>query len=386
MEFRLKPTNKNGYPIGAVLIKGTSPTHWLEEIQAMGLVLETASAYAIPGDKANVLYGCLVVLSGKPDSKLLGRNTYLQLIDGKLFLPEFATVTPVIGSDEWENLMPGNQYVMLPETGLFSLEEKMDWSELLEFNSKVNVKISVPLKSVMIPKTITSYRVEIDQANLLDALTEPLSEEEAFEKLPFDMKKLMNGNQREMEKYLAFMDKNPDMALKYALPLDVLGTARGNNNGKFSFNGGFFDNFFGDFNSGSDSKLVSFAKSKIVIVVIAVFFLYNIGVTIFKDSNGSKSPIDFNSKFVLVSFIVIMAFLILKLLFTSSLGINLGSTHQQSVGLVMVLLLAVGVLIFPLYNAGELDNAFSIILLVILGIIIYRVFDSSKTLIKRDEK
>lgn len=386
MEFQLKPTNKNGYPVGAVLIKGASPAYWLEEIQAMGLVLETASAYAIPADKANVLYGCLVVLSGKPDSNLLGKNTYLQLIDGKLFIPQFATVTPVIGADEWENLMPGNQYVMLPETGLFSLEEKIDWSELLEFDSKVNVKITVPLKSVMVPKTITSYRVEIDQANLLDALAEPLSEEEAFEKLPFDMKKLMNGNQREMEKYLAFMDKHPELALKYALPLDVLGTFRGDNNGKFSFNGGFFDNFFGDFNSGGDSKLVSFAKSKIVILLIAVFFLYNMAVTIFKDSNGSKSPIDFNSKFVLVSFIVIMAFLTLRLLFTSSLGVNLGNTPKQSVMLVIVLLVAVSILIFPLYNAGELDNAFSIILLVILGIIIYRVFDSSKTLINRDEK
>jgi hypothetical protein len=45
--------------------------------------------------------------------------------------------------------------------------------------------------------------------------------------LPFDMKKVMTGNKKEIEKYLKYIEKYPDRAVELGVPLDIMGTSRG---------------------------------------------------------------------------------------------------------------------------------------------------------------
>lgn len=399
MELKLKPFPKNQYPTGAVLIKGSSPHVWLHEIQAMGISLSGSEAYAIPGDKANVLYGCLLVVPSKPNLERLGKNSCLQLMGNKLFIPEYATVEPAIGAGEWDTLMPGYQHVMLPETGLYCLEEPINWLELLETGQEVLVRNTVPSKAVAIPENIRSLRVELDEATLLQQLEKPQTEEEIIEKLPFNMKKLLNGNQREIEKYLAYIEKNPEMALKYALPLDIIGSSRYDSNGSFSFSSSFFDNFFGGWGKSGSLSLPAILTSKAVILLAAVALLIKISITIFHDTNfipvgtGVKSTsksqmqnvINGETKIILIVFIAVITGMILKLAFTSRLILSAQKDYRQGVFLTGLLLVAVGVLIFPIYNSGELSNALSFGLLILLGIILYRVFNRDKTLIRDNE-
>ena len=78
-------------------------------------------------------------------------------------------------------------------------------------------------------------RVEIDEEAILKQFEAPSTEEEFLENLPFDMKKVLKGNQKEIDKFLSYLDKNPEMALKLGIPLDVLQTSRGDQSGRFSF-------------------------------------------------------------------------------------------------------------------------------------------------------
>ncbi len=386
MKLTLKPHNRNQYPIGGVLIKSASPKVWLHEMQAMNLSLHSVNAFAIPSSTANELYGCLVITHIKPE--FIGKNSYVQVIDEVLFIPEYATITPSVAPEEWESIFKGHSFIMLPEIGLFEMEEPINWSDLLNSNSKVNVKITTPVNSVFIPSRIQSVRYELSVEDLLKELENPLSEEEIFEQLPFNIKKLLNGNQREMEKYLAYIDKNPEMALKLGIPLDTLGTSRGNNWGQFSFGSGFFDNFFGGLNSNGSSKIRSIITSKAAVILMVVVFLSVFMFNVFSTSSvpTTTQKSDIQSKAVLATFVVVMTLLIVKLIFTSSFSISRQFNYRSTVILLILLVIALLILLYPIYEKDGFDSKFSILILILVGILLYRVFNANATILNNDEK
>lgn len=278
MELKLKINTKNTYPKGGILIKSASAEVWLHEIQNIGLTLDSVKVFPVPGTRANELFGCLIVFN-QIKSKIgdIGKNNFYQLAENKLFIPENTSITPELTEEEWHKLF-SEYHLMHPEIGLVELKEEVNWTDLLQLPKSEGIKITVPSKSVSIPQFITSMRVEVDQEKILNEIENPVSEEEMIGKLPFNMKKLLNGNNREMDKFLAYLEKNPEMATKLGIPLDTLGTGRGDNTGSFSFNSGirgvfnfsWIHRFFDNLSSGDGNSTGFFKYGFVLLFVVLV--------------------------------------------------------------------------------------------------------------------
>lgn len=241
MELKLKINSKNTFPKRGIFIKSGSVEVWLNEIQKMGLNLDIVKVFPVPSTKANELFGCLVIFNSN-NIKLndIGKNNFCQLVENKLFIPENTSIEPQLTKEEWNTLFSEQYHFLHPEIGLAELNEEVAWNDLIQIPEEKNVEIVEPSKTVSIPQFISSLRLEIDPEKILESIENPYSEEEMIAKLPFNLQKLMKGNQREMDKFLAFLEKNPELALKMAIPLDTLGTSRGGTNGKLSFGSGGF--------------------------------------------------------------------------------------------------------------------------------------------------
>lgn len=235
MELNIKPFHKNTYAKGGILIKNSSPKVWLNEIEKIGFSLNAIKSYPIPSKIANELYGCLIVYNDNLKIKDIGKNAYCQVIENKVFIPENAIIYPAISPKDFENIFDENQYILHPDFGFFELNETVNWNLLILIPEEVKVLIKEPYKTVFIPQQLKSIRIEANLDQAFNAIDNPFSEEEFIEKLPFDMQKILKGNQREMDKFLKFLEQNPEQALKFAVPLDTLGTFRGNNDGSFRF-------------------------------------------------------------------------------------------------------------------------------------------------------
>lgn len=363
MELSLKVHNKNSYDLSAVLIKGTSPKAWLLEMQRMGLSLDSV-AYAIPSAIPNVLFGCLVVL--KTDSKIadLGRNVYLQGIDDILYFPVNTVLFPNVQEAEMATILNGTCHLVYPEIGLVELREPIAWMEILDNIKRVAIKITTPSKGIAIPAIIKSLHIEVNEEELLKAIENPIKAEESKTQLPFNMQKLLAGNEREMEKFLAYMQKNPEAALKYALPLDTMGTSRKDNMGRFSFGKSSFLSPNGLFSRSSG----------ILKIVFVLFFLQ-----ILKQIPDGISA----SQTILALFIATIGAMCIFLLRKSIFSIHALFNVKKTLLLLGILLISVVYIIYPLYNTGRLTSFSSILILALLVWILYRLFNSNKTILKR---
>jgi hypothetical protein len=400
MELTLQPYKKNKYPIAGIVIKGNSPLIWLQNLQELSIAIASYACYPIPSTVANELYGCLVVL---PVNTIKKDHTHLQvqLYEEKVFIPEYAIISPFLSKEEGNKILGANYHFLHPELGLIELEEAIDWVTILNPIRKINVKLTTPHSGVFIPKQLQSVHVEYDEATILEALENPLTEEEQLEKLPFDMKKLMAGNKKEMEKFLAFMDKNPELAMKYAITLDTLGTSRGDNAGVFQFGVSFkesFSRFFGwTDNAGNpiaqnasekSSKIVS-----IILLVIGVFFMFNI-IKYFANYSisHSKSLSDdylvssTGNKFVLFLFVAICIGSIIRLGMRSKFDFNGKSATINKVIMVLILIVSLYYLISFMYANFGLTKWYSILTLVFIAAILNNLFNIEGEVFKEKEK
>lgn len=293
MEFKLKPFSKNLFPKSAVLVCHSSPRLWLQEIQQMGINLNEVSVYPVPSSSANVLYGCLIVFKNIPKKMDIGRNMFFQSIHNKLFIPENAIISPMISLEEIHQVFSEYYHVYHTDFGLVELAHEIDWMELVTDSKQVSVQVGIPSKSVFIPRSITSLRIEVNEEEILKQLDTPKTEQEFLENLPFDLKKVLSGNQKEIDKFLSYLDKHPEMALQLGIPLDVMNTSRGEASGKFRFNkkgSSLFDfsTIFGKSNANNNSSGSSFGSG----------IFGNFDSTVFQ-----------NSKYVFLKVILILFFL-----------------------------------------------------------------------------
>lgn len=233
MELRIKPFPKNNYPKKGLLIKGYSPVVWLQEMEILGINLSQVKSFAIPADSPNVLYGCFLIFNDHAPQEI-GRNAYFQSVDDRLFIPENTTFYPRINPEDWAQL-DSRFLIMHPEFGLVKLAEEIDWISLIQQPETINEKIRKPLNGVSIPQKIESYTVEIDDEKVMQALQPKQTQEEWMNNLPFDLKKVMAGNKKEIEKYLKYIEKYPERAVELGVSLDVMGTSRGDGFGKFTW-------------------------------------------------------------------------------------------------------------------------------------------------------
>jgi hypothetical protein len=266
MELRIKPFPKNNYPRRGLLIKGSSPLVWLQEMETLGIHLSEVRSYAIPADTPNMLYGCFLVFNDHAPQEI-GRNAYFQCVDAKLFIPENTTFYPRVNPEDWQQL-DSRFLIMHPEFGLVKLSEEIDWISLIQDPGMIDENIRKPLNGVSIPKKIESYTVEMDDEKILQTLQPPQTEEEWMNSLPFDLKKVMAGNKKEIEKYLKYIEKYPDRAIELGVPLDIMGTSRGDGFGKFTWLEGLFGR-----NSGNKAESAGSRNARRLfwaVIVIAI--------------------------------------------------------------------------------------------------------------------
>ena len=103
MELRIKPFPKNSFPKRGLLIKGSSPSLWLREMDLLDIDLNEVRSFPIPSNEPNVLYGCFLVFRNLAPSEI-GRNSYFQCVDDKFFIPENTVFYPKVNSEEWQNI------------------------------------------------------------------------------------------------------------------------------------------------------------------------------------------------------------------------------------------------------------------------------------------
>ncbi|WP_404987059.1 APC family permease [Chryseobacterium sp. M5] len=280
MELRIKPFPKNNYPKKGLLIKGSSPLTWLHEMEILRISLNEVRSFPIPSNEPNILYGCFLIFKNLAPSEI-GKNSYFQCVEDRLFIPENTTFYPKLNPEDWQNIN-ADFLVMHPEFGLVKLNEEIDWISLINHPKQSEDKIRKPSNGVTIPQEIKSFMVEMDDDQVMEALQKPQTEEEWMKNLPFDMKKVMAGNKKEIEKYLKYIEKYPERAVELGVPLDVMGTSRGDGFGKYNF-GNWFQNFFGGSDNSSGENSGSGNYRWIFFVFIILIVVARIGFQLTKD-------------------------------------------------------------------------------------------------------
>lgn len=243
MELRIKPFSKNSYLKKGLLIKGSSPLVWLYEMEILGIDLHEVQSFPIPSTEPNILYGCFLVFKNLAPSEI-GRNSYFQCVDNRFFIPENTVFYPKVNPEDWQNI-DAEYLIMHPEFGLVKLNEEIDWISIIQNPEISEDKVRKPSKGVQIPQKIESFTVEMDDGKVLESLEKPQTEEEWMKNLPFDMKKVMAGNKKEIEKYLKYIEKYPNRAVELGVPLDIMGTSRGDGFGIFKFKNSWLEKLFG---------------------------------------------------------------------------------------------------------------------------------------------
>jgi len=271
MELRIKPFPKNTYPKKGLLIKDPSPRVWLHEMEILGIDLYKVKSYAVPADQPDILYGCLLIFYDEAPQEI-GKNAYFQCVDDRLFIPENTLFYPRINPEDWQSA--GSRFVIMhPDFGFVKLSEEIDWISVLKEPEIAEGRVRKPSNGIKIPQHIESFTVEMDDEKVLATLQQPRNEEEWMKNLPFDLKKVMAGNKKEIEKYLKYIEKYPDRAVELGVPLDIMGTSRGDGFGKFTFGDSWLSTLFG---GSGDKKETSGSRNFRWIfwgvVIVAILF------------------------------------------------------------------------------------------------------------------
>ncbi|MDR6516241.1 APC family permease [Chryseobacterium camelliae] len=243
MELRIHPFPKNTYPRKGLLIKGASPMVWLHEMEILGIDLTMVRSFPVPANEPNMLHGCFLVFQHEAPAGI-GKNAYFQCVDDQLFIPEYTLFYPKVSPEEWS--AAGAEFLLMhPELGMVKLNEEIDWLSLISDPLPSEATIRKPLAGVKVPQEIKSYAVETDDEKILEALQKSGTEQEWMNNLPFDLQKVMNGNKKEIEKYLKYIEKYPERAVDLGVPLDVTGTSRGDGFATFIFSRSWIEKLFG---------------------------------------------------------------------------------------------------------------------------------------------
>lgn len=313
MKLKLIPCQTNKYNIGGLLIKGSELSFWISELETMKFNFQDIQLYPVPGQVPNQVVACAVLFKNPPQD--FRSHQKLQCVHYKLFIPEFSDIFPGITATELSLLLKNDNYLFHPEIGFFALKEALNLTQLLIFQINTNQKYQIPAEPLFIPKQIQSFQVIPFEDEVLERLEkklaikkekmpdEPLSSIENFKRefgkfiftKPSDNQKQIekNGfskfldnvgaffglnkgkqvtddiieniedlekrNQSHLEKLLEMFEKNIDEALKYAIPIDGLGT-RGAENLAFNLSKRWGDfSLFGSQTSGHGGGSVSFS-------------------------------------------------------------------------------------------------------------------------------
>lgn len=281
MKFSIVPNKKNKHPIRGMYIKSPDPNDWIQEIEKMRLDISNLRTYPIPGEIINSLWGCLLVFNKVPHEKGIRRNVYVQCVHDKLYIPMHSDVFPQLSANEMGSFFIKYQYAYHPDFGFVELTEAFEWKKYLKTKKKSISLQRKPEESIYLPKDIRTFKIQalppelvikkmeqsfperekrkdtplnpvekiklialrkifssvekdgkssVETTKLLKRFSSLLNlkdDEEWMEQLKKDYEDLERRNKKEVDKLMDMFKDNPMEALKYAIPLDTKGTARG---------------------------------------------------------------------------------------------------------------------------------------------------------------
>jgi hypothetical protein len=301
MQLGLQYTSQGQKPYNGIFIEGNSIEDWAYAIQSLKIV--NATTYIIPNITPNSVSGLLVITASDIDKNETHKHRYVYSSSKNLFLLAHTELNMVLTQEEVQRNFGNVPHFFHPEFGLIPLEKPLDWKTLFEHSNEIKPQVVAPKKGVVIPNNVKHFSVEVEdtdiEKNLLGQDEKPVD----VSKLPFDMKKVMKGNAKELEKYMAYLEKHPEAALKLGVPVDMLGTSRGHAFAKFNFKSSFWDRFnfgggngsgnspggFGSF-LGKTSSGDSSVFSLLIYFAIFVFAIALIGRTFSNSSTPNFDP------------------------------------------------------------------------------------------------
>lgn len=275
------------FPVKGLFVEHPSMVEW---IKFAGEFADQHSVrvFPIPGETANTVIGALLIGNWNPNKEVLGARAVYEY-HSQLFLLHNFTLTPFIDKEEVQARFSGKPHFFHPIFRLMELNEIHDWQPYVKIKPSEST-IKQPVEGVQTRKRLQNYLLrQVDPEASIekmlqeavpersDILDKPLS---LWEKLklailrPFfknrnsgksseetneNQKKsqtqigeeqegattkkslwkrmkrqvkenyedLEERNKRELEKLMDMFEKDPDAALRYAIPIDQKGTSRG---------------------------------------------------------------------------------------------------------------------------------------------------------------
>lgn len=282
MLLQLRPIKHNGAEqIAGMLIRGAGPEYWLRAIKGSGLSLNTCTSYAIPGLTPQTIWGCLILGGDIEPRHFPPTVTFVTAVCNRLFIPVDSYLHPSITKQELEALLPDGLHLLHPETNLVPLEQELSWADIINLPVQQSFQVMKPVPPVFLPSLIKSFQLKAqspeENIHLLEQRITP--EQKTFDDKPLsvfekiklgiyrklfetgdstigqrekgkllqklehlaarlgqtlpgiermveDFESLERRNASEIDKLLDMLKRNPEEALKYAIPLGD-GSSRG---------------------------------------------------------------------------------------------------------------------------------------------------------------
>ena len=284
MKLKLKPSQTNTHPFKGVLMKGDDPYRWLQDMELFDLEWLAIRLYPIESPhQPGQLWGCLAVTDTVLPATVLSKHVFCQLVNDIVFIPEYTRLTPALHAEDIVHCFGADLHLFHMELGLVRLVHPVSLQDLLPMPEARPASAQSPVSGFKLPDRITAFEVissspeevmrQMDETfstgeplpddslsnweklklgfyNLLfnkdqdqPAATSTLgqwwdrlfSRSGQMDKMMQDYERLLQRNQKELDKLLDMMKKDPGKALRFALPLGNDGLGRGGSMGSFKF-------------------------------------------------------------------------------------------------------------------------------------------------------
>ena len=223
INLKIVPIKHHKFPIVGFMIRGNSAVEWLKRLNYYQIDLNEVNVFPFATNIANEIGGCIVIFkhpNGLQSIELEQENK-IQQVNAQLYIPEYATIEPMI--QEWEilDLLKTTTYFLHPQFGRIPLETTINWEILLNVQPYQGYHTITPANATFVPSNIRSYNIQMSDEALQEDLNASPQDTEALAQL-FDMEKINAGNKREIKKLLDYLEKHPDKALTLGIPLEKI--------------------------------------------------------------------------------------------------------------------------------------------------------------------
>lgn len=305
MQIKLKATDKDVFPKCGFFIQNRKIDYWIDVLDQLNIDPTQIEIYGLPSKTANEIWGCLVLGEKIQFPEQIGPNFWALDVDNQLIIPEKTEILPKLTPNDMKLLFRSDKSVFHTDFGLFKLELPINLSQHIKFKNLTQLNAHKPIIQKYPSGKIISFRIQSKpieeiKANL-DVKVErerikdkPLSffekaklklynhfldinnkgevirkisganlehyakklgivGEDRKEQMYDDFKDLHDRNKREVDKLLDMLQNDPELALRYAIPLDEHGYSRGKETSSFRLQdrGLDFSLFSGIRNGGS---------------------------------------------------------------------------------------------------------------------------------------